>query len=74
MIDHQTNESKFTELFEKAFTFDEYRNALKSFKPDSSPGPDLINFFTIQRLPVGIHKKVLKYFNHIYRSGEVPRD
>lgn len=72
IINHQPHISELASVFESKISLEEYKNAVNSFKPNTAPGPDLISFKVIQRLPISIHKKVLDFFNNILKSCIIP--
>lgn len=69
---HQPNKSKNTDIFDRQLTMEEYLCALNSFKSKSAPGPDLLNFVVLRKLPKSIHQKILNYFQLILDTGEIP--
>lgn len=71
--DSQPRTTKNSSILCENITFQEYRNALYSFKMDTAPGPDLINFKIIQSLPIELHHKIIEYFNFVLQSNEIPK-
>lgn len=73
LMDYQPIESKHNEILLRDISLPEYRDALYSCKPDSAPGPDLINFKLIQYIPPNIHESIAKLFNNFFKSTKIPR-
>lgn len=69
---NQPNISVNTDIFSQTITINEYFSALKSFRINSAPGPDLINFEILLNLPVEIHVKLCDYFQLILENGVIP--
>ena len=60
-----------TEAYNKPFSIVELNDALATC-PDTSPGPDAINFRMLKELPEVMHRYLLYMFNLFWRTGFFP--
>ena len=72
IYDYQPHQSKYTEIFQPDYSIEEYKRALASFKTKTAPGPDLIDFELLSKLPTHLHTKLLKFFNILKNNAQVP--
>ena len=59
--------------FNKPFSLDELKQAIKNCKNKTSPGSDTIHYEMIKKLPSECLDVILKLYNQIYAGGVIPK-
>lgn len=59
-------------VFDKAFSLNEFKSVIKSFKLHSSPGLDQVEYRMISSLPDEYLETLLEIFEALLTAGKIP--
>lgn len=71
---HTSPNEKEEEGINSPFTMTELKNALSSFKRNTTPGKDGISYPLLRNLPNSYLELLLEHINEIWKTGKIPQE